>query len=211
METSLPPTLQVAREKHTKRNTTSSTLSQNSHLPGRLCAETGDVGVRNTPVATQVCERQRGDTATPLPEGQPSHRHAGAEGPSSPSPRASLALSLSQRSTGTTKTQGHSATPHPGQLWGPPVAASPGVRQRRSKTLLGCPRLRSWVWGLVQRRFPMSRSPRQEGPPRSANLSLTRRLLPEPPGTHSGGEEGYRPHLPLSREPSEHPLDLTAP
>ena len=58
MKTSLPPTIQVAREKHTKRNATSSTLSQNSCLPGRLCAETGDMGVGNTPVTTQVCERQ---------------------------------------------------------------------------------------------------------------------------------------------------------
>lgn len=198
METSLPPTIQVAREKHTKSNATAAALSQNSCLPvtGRLCAETGNMGVRDTPVATQVCERQRGDTATPLPEGQPGHRHAGAEGPSSPSPRASPALSLSQRSMDTTKTQGHSATPHPGQLWGPPVAASPRVRQRRFRTLLGCLRLRSWVWGLIQRRFPMSRSPRQEGPHRSANLSLTRRLLPVPPGTHSGGEGGTAPTCP---------------
>ena len=50
--------------------------------------------------------------------------------------------------------------------------------------------------GLVQQRFPMNRSPRQEGPPRSSNLSLTRRLLPVPPGTHSVGEGGTDPTRP---------------
>ena len=85
---------------------------------------------------------------------------------------------------------------HLGQLWGPPMAASPRVRQRRFKTLLGCPRLRSWAGGLAQQRFPMSRSPRQECLPRSANLSLTRRLLPVLPGTHSGGEGGTAPTCP---------------
>ena len=90
METSLPPTIQVAREKHKSRNPTSSALSQNSCLPvtGHLCAETGNVGGRNTPVATQVCEHQRGDTQQ-CRKDSPGHRHAGAEGPSCPSPRIS--------------------------------------------------------------------------------------------------------------------------
>lgn len=100
---------------------------------------------------------------------------------------------------------------HLGQLWGPPMAASPRVRQRRFKTLLGCPRLRSWAGGARTAEVPYESNSKTRG---SAQVCepFSNKEAPSCAAWYPqwrGG--GYSSHLPLSPEPCEHPLNLTVP